>query len=135
MLWCSLALYGAALLLPAYMPMTNGAPGEKYFGWMALLIGPLGVLGGHFSWFANPCLWFAWSKLHKRDDYMSLWGSIPALAMALTFLLYDSMPVGSSGVFDFTILIAYYVWIASIVAALVGALMIPTSPTAAADAP
>lgn len=121
----SFALYVSCLFLPAYMPIVDGVPGEKYAGLAALFIGPLGLLGLNFSWFANLCLWFGWSKIvHQRLESAIAW-CLSALAFALSFLLYDRIPVGSSGSFPFMIMTGYYVWIASIACALVAAIMIP----------
>lgn len=125
----SVALYIACLFSPAYRPMTNGAPGQIYLGLNALVIGPLGFIALNFSWLANLCLWFGWSKiLHKRQEAAIAW-CLSALAFALSFLLYPKIPVGSSGAFSFEIMIGYHLWIASIVFALVASVMIPWAKT------
>jgi hypothetical protein len=54
-------------------------------GWFALMSGGAGI-----SWIANPLLFFAWYKL-KRNLKVSMFLSMFAILMSLSFLLFDSI--------------------------------------------
>lgn len=130
----SIALYIACLFLPAFRPMTNGSPGQIYTGLLALALGPLGFIALNFSWLANVCLWFGWSKIIRQRQEAAIAWCLGALAFALSFLLYPKIPVGSSGAFAFEVMIGYDVWIASIAFALISSMVIPRATTRMQDA-
>ena len=113
-------LFFMCLALPAYHAYED-VPGIE-----ALLLGPIGLFGGHFSWLANPALAAAWAMYWKKRYAAAAKIAIVALLFAGTFLLGNTIPVGSSGNFSYRALSGYYVWLASIgytaVAAALGAL-------------
>ncbi|MFZ6720304.1 hypothetical protein [Undibacterium sp. Ji49W] len=113
----SLVLYFICLVTPAYHPVIGYAEAGVYYGWAALLLGPIGLFGGHFSWLANPLLWFSWSKFESKNYNAALGASILAIMMALTFLLNGTIPVGSSGSYKYEVLFGYYLWLGSVVLA------------------
>lgn len=130
-------LYLICLATPAYHPVIGYAEAGVYFGWAALLLGPIGLFGGHFSWLANPLLWCAWVTFWRKSYAAALLLSIVSAAMALTFLLPASIPVGSSGNFPYEILYGYYIWLGSIAmsAAAAAACLRAHSPRVAQGAP
>ena len=113
----SLMLYGLCLLAPAYKVDGSGS-GGAYPGWVTLLLGPIGLLGGHISWLANPALCYSWVMLSRRNYPAASTSASIALVAALTFPFYSTVPVGGSGNFSFSAQYGYYMWLASIVLAL-----------------
>lgn len=103
-----MVLFLLSLALPAYHAY------EDTPGLAAFLLGPIGLFGGHFSWLANPALATAWIMCRKKRYVAALTASVVATLLAATFLLQDSIPVGSSGDFPYQALSGYYVWLASI---------------------
>jgi hypothetical protein len=115
----SVVLFFLSLALPAIRPAVGGAQ----FGIFAFLLGPIGLFAGHFSWLANPLLWLAWRQFNKNEQGVTLFLAAFSLLIALSFLLGKTIAVGSSGEYPYRVLIGYYVWIASIVAALAAPLV------------
>ncbi|WP_155516650.1 hypothetical protein [Ralstonia solanacearum] len=85
-----------------------------YYGWVALLLGPIGLFGGHFSWLANPLLWGSWIALRKGYFDVALAVAVIAIATALTFLVGKTIPVGDSGNYAYEVRFGYYIWLTSI---------------------
>ncbi|MBX3794472.1 hypothetical protein DEE89_14965 [Ralstonia pickettii] len=112
-------LYIVCLATPAYHPAMGYAEAGVYYGWAALLLGPIGLFAGHFSWLANPILWSSWIALQKGHFYAAFTSAVVAIAVALTFLAGKTIAVGDSGEFPYEVRFGYYVWLASI--ALAGA--------------
>jgi hypothetical protein len=113
----SLVLYFICLATPAYHPVIGYAEAGVYYGWAALLLGPIGLFVGHFSWLANPLLWFSWLKFRRKNYGTAFVASILAIIMALTFLLNETIPVGSSGSYKYEVLFGYFLWLGSVVLA------------------
>lgn len=107
-------LYIVCLATPAYHPSIGYAEAGVYYGWAALLLGPVGLFGGHFSWLANPLLWCSWITFRKNNYRVAFAYAVVAIAMALTFLRGETIPVGSSGNYPYEILFGYYIWLTSI---------------------
>lgn len=84
--WLSFSLYIAAMGLPAYY---IGETREPQVAGVLLLIGWLGPIDGHFSWFANLAYIFAQIK-YKQHRLSALLGFIAA-ALALSFLLHKTI--------------------------------------------
>ncbi|WP_152559004.1 hypothetical protein [Ralstonia solanacearum] len=82
-----------------------------YYGWVALLLGPIGLFGGHFSWLANPLLWGSWIALRKGYFDVALAVAVIAIATALTFLVGKTIPVGDSGNYAYEVRFGYYIWL------------------------
>ncbi|TAK89479.1 MAG: hypothetical protein EPO06_11260 [Burkholderiaceae bacterium] len=106
--WAAVTLFFVSLLLPAYHAY------EDIPGVWALFFGWLGLFAGHYSWVANPLLWISWFKYSKNDYQPALAMALIAFAFSLTFLLADTIPVGSSGPSSYKALSGYYLWVLSI---------------------
>lgn len=112
--WLSGILYLASLLSPAYHPVISYAEAGVYYGFAALLLGPIGLFGGHYSWLANPLFWYSWFAIRRTSFPSALAASVVAMIAALSFLAGKTIPVGSSGTFPYEILFGYYVWLCAI---------------------
>ncbi|MCT7307917.1 hypothetical protein [Ralstonia wenshanensis] len=112
-------LYIVCLATPAYHPAISHAEAGVYYGWAAILLGPIGLFAGHFSWLANPLLWSSWIALQMDHFYSAFTTAVVALAVALTFLAGKTIAVGDAGEFPYEVRFGYYLWLASI--ALAGA--------------
>jgi hypothetical protein len=119
----SYALYAICLALPAYLPISSYMTPERYFGYAAFLLGPIGLFAGHVSWFANPMIWISWINFRKGNNRGAIAAAVLAVGIALTFLMTKKIAVGSSGEYPFEILYGYYVWIGSMLAAAAAALI------------
>lgn len=113
----SVALFLVCLAVPAYHPVIGYAEAGIYYGWAALLLGPIGLFGGHFSWLANPLLWFSWIAFWRKKYGPALVTATLGAAIALSFLLGKTIPVGSSGNYPYEVLYGYYIWLGAIAAA------------------
>lgn len=109
LLHASRITFYVSLMLPAYMT------GSTYhFGIEALIMGPIGLFGGHFSWLANPILWWVWKAIRSSKFETSPFMSILAFAIAMTFLFSEEIPVGSAGMYNYSTHVGYYLWLTSI---------------------
>ena len=116
LLYSSLAAFAISLPLPAYHAL------HDWPGWSALLLSPLGILAWHFSGYANLLLALSWVLIYARRSPKAMWLALAALLLAGTSLLGKSIPVGSSGEYDYTPLSGYYVWPLSILLAVLASL-------------
>jgi len=116
MFLASLALYVACLALPAYVTVEGGSS-QAHLGLEALVLGPLGILNGHFSWLANPFLWGAWITRTRSGDTPSFMLALLAIPVAALFALGDKIAVGSAGEYLYHAAAGYYLWLGSILAA------------------
>ena len=116
-------LYALSLCLPAYRPIIGYAKSDVYYGWAALLLGPIGLFGGHFSWLANPLIWYSWSQYERGRFARAAQVAILGLAVALTFIFTKHIPEGSSGSYPYQIRIGYYVWLTSMVTFILAAVL------------
>lgn len=78
-----------------------------------LLSGWLGILFGHFSWFANPLCIISWI-LKRSEPQLACFLSLLALAFSLSFLLYSELPDGHYGETITAYGIGYFFWVMSI---------------------
>jgi hypothetical protein len=130
----SVLLFMASLTQPAYEALTTNGPSVNY-GLFALLFGVV----GHKSWFANPLLFFAWVMFFKGNGYVSSLVAVVALGVSLTFLPEDQkVVVGSMGAYPYQAMIGYYIWLSSLVTAIVSGLVhgyqVNTTAAASSDA-
>jgi hypothetical protein len=137
----SVLLFLASLPFTAYYYQTDGSsdtrPGLP--GLMLLLLGWLGLYGGMVAWAANPALIWSWHCLREslrpqptdirpvdRDRHKKLRDegvlySVLAVILGLSFLVHEQIPTGSAGFSKITGYgPGYFLWIASILAALIG---------------
>lgn len=87
-----------------------------------LFIGWMGPATGHFAWLANPLIVAAQINSKRRKNYKSATiCGFAALGCGLSILLNDTILVNEAGSSNaFMLDIGYYVWMASIIATLVG---------------
>ena len=85
-------------------------------GLWALIIGPLGLLVGEFSWLANIFLWGAWLA-RKKPKTLPVALAILALIVAGTFLLGHLVIPGRSNQ-NYIVGPGYWLWLASMALAL-----------------
>ena len=116
----SLASYVAALSTPACHTgrMNNWL---EHYGLVALIIGPLGLLFGEFSWLANIFLWGAWLA-RKKPKTLPVALAILALIFAGSYLLGYLVIPGRSNE-NHLVGPGYWWWLASMVLAGASALI------------
>ena len=125
----ALGLYLAACATPAlHFWNTNSQAEASYFGIHTLLMGPLAILGGQLSWFAN--LFFAAGALalllgHCRVATVFAVIALPITAHALS-LYGHALPANEGGVGELQLRSfgpGFYLWVASAAALAIGALV------------
>jgi hypothetical protein len=109
-------LWFASLSLPAYQ--------TDYHGFEALLLGPIGLFAGHYSWLANPLLLGSWLTSRSDRTYRAFVLSLCYLFAAILFFFKSTIAAGSAGAFLYSPALGFYVWMASIVLALISALIL-----------
>ena len=107
----SAVLYAASLAMPA---VYFGTSGGWLWGIYLLVIGMFGYLGAHFAWYANVFYAVAAMFLRSRKPQVAVWVGLGALALAISFMFYDTFD------YDVPDLIVhwgpgYYTWLAAIV--------------------
>ncbi len=120
--WLSLALFFGSLALPAYRLDYHGRY-TSHSGLEALILGPVGFFAGHFSWLANPLLWGSWFKRAGRHSGLAFVLACFALVAAASFTVTDRIAGGSAGEFPYSVGIGFHVWLTSMVAAALAALL------------
>jgi hypothetical protein len=120
--WLSIALFVGSLGLPAYQVDYYGKS-ESHSGLESLLLGPVGFFAGHFSWLANPLLLGSWVKRTGRDSGLAFVLASLALIAASMFTLGNKIAQGGAGEFSYHVDIGFHLWLASMVAAGVAALI------------
>jgi len=105
----SLASYVAALF--------NIAIDPGFYGWHALILGPLGLLNGEFSWLANIFLWGTW-LVRKKPKTQQVVLTILALIFAGSYLVIPDISNQNHLVGP-----GYWLWLASMVLAGASALI------------
>lgn len=115
-----------SLILPAYHVDYYSTP-HTYFGWQALLFGPIGLAAGHFSWIANPLLLFAWLS-RASGGRISFFLALLAFGFAASFLFGHTIAEGSAGMYPYRAGVGYIAWLAGIALAAVVAFSLPEPP-------
>lgn len=106
-----------SLLTPAYVQDYYGKS-QYVFGFMAFLLGPIGFFAGHFSWIANIFLFLGFIKRKTNIDSSNLF-FVVAIISGLTFLLPEKIASGSAGEYEYHAHIGFYLWLFSMVCALI----------------
>ena len=123
------ALYVLCLFSPAYVLQFSAEKADPMPGYLALVLGPVMVAGGVLAWLANP-MWLAgWILCARGKPWASVACATAAIALALSFLLVDTLPAGTSDMrLPFSVGAGYYLWTASIATLLLcSALSLSTS--------
>ena len=109
------ALYVLCLFSPAYVLQFSAEKADPMPGYLALVLGPVMVTGGVLAWLANP-MWLAgWILCAKGKPWASVTCGIAAISFAMSFLLVDTLPAGTSDMrLPFAVSAGYYLWTASI---------------------
>jgi hypothetical protein len=118
LLAASVLAYVAALIGPG-LGVEIFREGGLHPGWMLFVEGLIGLFIGYFAWLANPMTWAAWVFLLQRRYGAATNSGLAALALGLTFLGHEQIPVGSSGNYPFVVKWGYWSWLLS--AAMVAA--------------
>lgn len=116
----SILCYLACLAFPGYY---IGERFEPQMAITALMIGWLGPLDGHFSWYANPCFLIA-LLIANRPQRSSTFGFI-ALALAVSFLFHKKIIVSEAPTYS-TIMSygwGYGLWVTSLFVFSIGQLL------------
>jgi len=116
----SILCYLACLALPGYY---IGERFEPQMAYAALMIGWLGPLDGHFSWYANPLFLFALLSAN-RPQRSSILGFL-AFALAISFLFHKKIIVSEAPTYK-TIMSygwGYGLWVTSLAVFSVGQLL------------
>ena len=137
--WTSILLFGLCLFGDGYY-----IEGDRPRAWASafglLLVGWLGVGSGGAAWLANPCLLFGWIAFAMGRFHMSLFLSLSAVSLIISFLAVDRVIASEAPTFARVIGygIGYWLWLSSAIA-LVGANLGPalsrSSPPRISNAP
>lgn len=114
----SAALYGIALLLPAFR-LEEGNSGFL-LGFVCLFFG-----FGHLAWYANPLYFGSLVTLLLKRGFLSALLTLPAIALALTALRITEMPRNEAGHMSAVAGMGagFHLWLASMVVALFGGIL------------
>jgi hypothetical protein len=120
-MWASMLLFLVSLTQKAFH---TDNPDDGWNPSVALLlVGWVGVLGGVFTWLANPLLVASWALMHSRPRRVAaLICALASLGLALTFLLQRKLLTDGAGNYS-TITgyaLGYWLWVSSIATALIG---------------
>ena len=137
----SIALYIACLFFESFQIAgveTPYSPSYEMFkvGWLALL-------SGMVAWLANPLLYLSWFFAILSKDKVTMVTSVLAAALALSFMLHDTIVVGTNPAKQAAIVgygLGYWLWLASALTMGVGSMIIlirnrPSLPPPAVRAP
>lgn len=121
----SIALYLTSLTQVCYVH-ADTRPGDGLLGIVALLFGWGLIPGEGVAWLANPLLWGAWlTSLMPFTRWLTVTIAAVALGFSLSFLLVHEMMANEGGsraaVTGYGP--GYWLWIVSIVCALIGAIV------------
>jgi len=121
----SAAVFAVACALPALTFQTTSGVEQTWFGGMIFFIGWMGALVGQFGWFANLLLLGSWISAGFRwRPGAFLFAAGALLLAAQSFALFGkAIPADEGGFNKLTLthlMPGFYVWVASIVIALVG---------------
>lgn len=107
----SVSLYLACLVAPAFQILSPHADRSASYGFFALIFG----VAGHISWWANPLLVSAWVCIGNEKTSLGLLLAVVSLAIACLFLPSgQQLAGGSEGMYPYTILFGYYLWLGAI---------------------
>lgn len=114
------AMLSIALYVYAMTQNSVELNGVKEHGWSEsyaiLMFGWFATFTFHFSWWANPVLFFAWFFAFKGKIKSALQYGCTAVALMSLFLLYEEMPAMVNGWGNATITgygIGYWLWLLS----------------------
>jgi hypothetical protein len=110
-IWISIALYALCLAFPAYY---IGDAHEPQNSLSLLMMGWLGILDGHFSWFAN--LFYLLALIKYKKPNVSAGFGLLALILALSFLTHARIIVSEAPSYKDIVGYGYgyFFWVAAI---------------------
>ena len=126
----SILLFAVSLACMAFSSDgRDRTPGWSAFtlGWIPALIDIPGFLRGQFeywtciAWFANPLLLGCWVLTAVRQRRQALVFGAATLVLGLVFLATRQLPMGDHDLKDVVPGGGYFLWVASMLAALAGA--------------
>ena len=111
----SMVAFVLCLVMPAYFT------GRNHYGIKLLLLGPIGLLSGYYTWLANAPLLLSWLAYGVGQRVLALCLATTAFALALTLFQHQTVPVmdsffNGSRDLPFQVKIGYYTWLFSMVA-------------------
>lgn len=106
--YASVVLYIISLTQNAYILNQE----QEQYGYLVLIFGFYAVFDSGISWLANILIIFSWLFRHKKT---SLYFSLSALILGLSFLLIDKVVMGTNNIYgNITGYgIGYYLWVSS----------------------
>ena len=118
----SMGFWDACLFLPSLEIAHQSVPNT---GGSYLMIGWIGPVGGNFEWYANPALVLSAYFLLKRWWPASMASAIIALALISILFFTRSMLADEGGARSVVtaFLIGYWLWVASAITLLIGAIV------------
>jgi hypothetical protein len=127
----SALLYIISLTLPGFT--TPDLASNSYTGIYLLIIGPIGLFAGEFSWLANIFYLLALSRVTNPSRITTIVFSVMAVLISLIFAFGKTIAVGSSGMFPYNLSYGYYFWVAAmglmVVSSIIGSLTHHSSGT------
>jgi hypothetical protein len=120
----SLLLYGASLLTNVFTGLLGAV--ALAFGWMeAIYFSHVVGFWVGFAWFANPLIYGAWILIAQAGYRRALLLALLAVILGLGLLTGTHIVVSGSGMTMNLpqLSVGYWLWIASLLAALIGALL------------
>ena len=113
----ALALFALSLAMPAFSSGHVCTKTTWVWGWLAFLLGPMGILAAQVGWLANPLMLLA-ALLRKQKSLAVIIAGLAVIDIAATGFSLTSLPsdAGSDLVCHFGP--GYYFWLASSIALL-----------------
>lgn len=115
-------IFLSSLVMPAIEYNRYGKV-EHIDGLLMLLMSPFGLFVLNFAGLANVTLVIG-RVVVATKPLVSMALSFISLLLAMSFLLYEKMPMGSEGSYVFKVSFGYYAWLGSMVAAFIHAAVI-----------
>lgn len=128
LVFASIALFLAALTQDGYY-VEGPNPRAWAAGWLLAVFGWLGILGGVFTWIANPLLVAGWLFAFQKRKIISIILSGSSVLLMLSFLWRRTIITSEAPTYSRIISyqIGYWLWLGSAIVAFSGILLLPKS--------